>query len=122
SMPGRGTCFRLRLPPCEKLVVAPAPAFSPAAAAPPPPPGRVLVLDDEAAVRLAMRELLQLHGVQVALAADEQEATAALLAAQAEGAPFTRLICDIRLANGCDGLTTGQALARRFARLQLLLV
>ncbi|WP_291541319.1 MULTISPECIES: hybrid sensor histidine kinase/response regulator [unclassified Comamonas] len=122
---GRGTCFRLHLP------LAQAPACAPACATPvpwPPPwaaapaPRRVLVLDDEADVREAMQELLRMHGLEVTLAADEAQASEALQRAQTLRKPITQLICDIRLAHGSDGLRIGQALARRFAPLQLLLV
>ena len=125
STAGRGTRFRLHLP------LAQAPAGSPAHTPPAPwrpqdgeaqRPRRILVLDDEAEVRAAMQTLLRMHGLDVALAADEAQAVQALQSAQAQGQPITRLICDIRLAQGQDGLRVGQALARRFAPLGLLLV
>jgi len=69
-----------------------------------------------------MQELLRMHGLEVTLAADEAQASEALQRAQTLRKPITQLICDIRLAHGSDGLRIGQALARRFAPLQLLLV
>lgn len=122
---GKGTRFRLCLPEVDLQRTA-----SMATAGLPGPlrkemailPTRVLVLDDEAVVRDAMRQLLSSYQVDVAVAATEGEATALLASAASEGQPFELLLCDYRLADGVDGLEVGQALSRRFADLPLLLI
>ena len=125
STPGRGSRFRLYLPLAQASAgsdlasAATTKHCTPPLAAPAQP---ILILDDEADVRIAMCELLLSHGVQARAASTEAEAAALLQAAQAEGEPFEQLICDLRLAHGVDGLRVGLALARRFAPLTLLLV
>ena len=102
SLPGRGSTFSLTL--------AAAPAdLSPPDSAPAPlapvahAPRRVLVLDDEAPVRLAMATLLRGWGHEVALAANPDEAWA-------HAGDFDLLLGDLRLAGGLSGLATAQAL------------
>ncbi|WP_024537898.1 hybrid sensor histidine kinase/response regulator [Comamonas badia] len=125
SSPGRGSRFRLHLPLAQAPVgidLALAAAVTHYTPSLPPPARPILILDDEADVRIAMCELLLSHGVQARAASTEAEAAAMLQAAQARGQPFGQLICDLRLAHGVDGLRCGLALARRFAPLALLLV
>ena len=72
SEPGRGTLFTGYLPAAGET------AFSALASTPPPAPlGRgelILVVDDEPAIREAMREILELHQYRVLSAADGREA------------------------------------------------
>ncbi|QEA14157.1 ATP-binding response regulator [Comamonas flocculans] len=124
---GRGTRFRLVLPRATPLRTRAGPALPPAtawsvAAGTRPLPRRVLLLDDEADVRSAMTQLLQAYDVDAHAVADEAQARAQLMQAQAAGKPFALLICDFRLAGDADGLQAGEALAREFAPLALLLV
>lgn len=126
SRPGRGTRFRLRLPATEPQEIA-APVSERLMPLEPAPvsrerPDRVLVLDDEADVREAMRMLLLSHGIETEVAANEAEAVEALQGSIAASNPFTLLICDFRLADGVDGLQVGQALSRRFFNVPLLLI
>jgi PAS domain S-box-containing protein len=87
SAPGRGAVFEVLLP---NVDAAPA-----AAAMPAPAPGggseRVLLVDDEPAVRRAARRLLQSLGYQVVTASDGEEALAAL---RADPAAFDVLVTD----------------------------
>jgi two-component system cell cycle sensor histidine kinase/response regulator CckA len=86
SAPGRGTVFRIFLPPaCEPAAVpAPLPAVEPAAASPRDTPhGTVLIIDDEAEVRTVAQRLLERAGLRTLVAADGQEGLA-LFARQAE--------------------------------------
>ncbi|MCJ0765859.1 sensor histidine kinase [Variovorax terrae] len=122
SLPGRGSRFRLVL----TAVSAPG-AIAPAA--PPdntlPLPRRVLVIDDETAIRQAVSDLLQAHGVAVEAVAGEAEAEAVLAQSAAQAAqgasPVEALLCDVRLADGADGLAAAQRLRARFG-LPVLLI
>ena len=74
SEPGAGTRFRIYLPavPAESAVAA-----APAAAKPPPGQGEgILVVDDEAAARDVVRQILSQHGYRVETAASGAEALA----------------------------------------------
>jgi two-component system KDP operon response regulator KdpE len=61
---------------------------------------RILIVDDEAAERITLGEVLRLEGYQVTLAASGEEA---LTLAQQQTAPFDIAILDLRLP-GIDGL------------------
>ena len=126
SLPGRGSRFRVKLP----LATAPDPALSDArngmesadhithAGSTLALPRRVLLVDDEADIGVAMTALLSAHGIHVTIARDEAEALAAFT-----DATFDALLCDYRLAGGADGLALGLRLRQRFAPgLPLLLV
>jgi signal transduction histidine kinase/CheY-like chemotaxis protein len=95
SMPGRGSVFRLTVP-----RAAPP---RPVAIAPPAPAEieldglAVLVIDDEAPIRLALAELLQAWGCDCAAAADADAALALL--ARWPHAPDA-IVCDYRFAHG----------------------
>lgn len=126
SLPGRGTRFRLRLPAAAPQTSTPfaadrtLPPSRPRA--PSRLPRRVLVLDDEAAVREAMSQLLRAHDIEVEAVATEIEAIAALKASVEGLNPFALLICDFRLADGVDGLQVGQTLSQHFFSVPLLLI
>jgi signal transduction histidine kinase len=121
SRPGRGSRFRLVLP-----TVA-APRGDAAPVAPPgsvlPLPRRVLVIDDETAIRQAVTDLLQAHGVAVEGAVGEAEAEAVLAQSADSDSRIEALLCDVRLADGADGLAAAQRLRARFGpRLPVLLI
>jgi signal transduction histidine kinase/ActR/RegA family two-component response regulator len=128
SVPGRGTVFTLELPLAPSATAATAAhAFDAQAAGtghehrgPDPGPGlasevlrgrRVLIVDDDAAVRTATRGTLRQWGVQVEEAADEAEAIAAF-ERHAHEAPEL-VLGDLRLAGGASGLQLAQHLAAR---------
>ncbi len=111
SRPGGGSRFRLILPAVAALGAAAPEAYPPGAL---PLPRRVLVIDDETAIRQAVTELLRAHGVQALAAAGEAEAEAVLAQAALGGAPIEALLCDVRLADGADGLAAAQRLRARF--------
>lgn len=125
STPGRGTRFRLRLPAAQPQETAIPVGDLPLSWPPQTParlPDRILVLDDEADVREAMRHLLLSHGIETEVAANEAEAIIALQNAVSASNPFALLICDFRLADGVDGLQVGQTLSQRFFNVPLLLI
>lgn len=121
SRPGRGTHFRVVLPQAEAAITAPAellldelemPAHRSLSA--PNLPGPVLLIDDEAEIRLAMAALLRAHAVDVVAVTDESHAVEALTHPDAKSLPFSMLLCDYRLADGGDGLEVGLRLLERF--------
>lgn len=123
SQPGKGSCFRLRLPLAKPATVLSPLKMPPTAALPAATrPQRVLVLDDEAEIRKAMAVLLSSYGIAAEVVADEAGARAELKQAASEAALFDLLLCDFRLADGVDGLDVGQRLCREYPGMALLLV
>ncbi|SEL32936.1 Signal transduction histidine kinase [Variovorax sp. YR750] len=116
----RGSRFRLVLPAVMASGVVPL-AACPGAAL--PLPRRVLLIDDEAAIRQAVTGLLQAHGVTIDAVAGEAEAEAVLARAGRGSSPVDVLLCDVRLADGADGLAAAQRLRSRHGPgLQVLLI
>src|SRR5262249_53080852 len=72
SAPGKGTTFRIYLPPVDQAAEAAASATVPAAA--PAGSGTILIAEDERAVRELAREFLILSGYNVLEARDGAEA------------------------------------------------
>ena len=77
---------------------------------------RILVVDDEAAIRLALGELLRSEGHDVREAGDGNEALAAL-----EGAPADLVLADLRMP-GMDGIQLLEAIRARFPDTLVVLV
>lgn len=95
SAPGAGCHFRLRLPRATS-----APPLQ-AADAPLPAPGlRLLLVDDEAAIREALSRFFATLGWELRSAADAQGADACL----GDGWQPQALLLDLRLGDGDDGL------------------
>ena len=124
SRVGRGSRFR---------VILPHPLQPDKAAQPVPPqpihlsallplPQRVLIIDDEADIRLAMIELLRLHGVAAVVVGDEAGANIAMQHAAESHQPFAALLCDYRLQDGVDGLAVAQRLRQTFSPALPLLI
>jgi CheY-like chemotaxis protein len=90
---GRGTTFRLRLPPAQSAAQQEPSAEPPAIALVPQRPGatRILVVDDEENVRELLRDILESEGYQVELAASGREA----LDKFGDGAAFDALFTDL---------------------------
>lgn len=113
SSPGLGTVVRLWLPATMAQI----------AAAPPPPvepmPGRarVLLVDDDAAVRATVAEQLEEHGYTVVSAPD----ALAGLALLAEDADVALLVSDLTMP-GMDGVTLIQAAQRHRPGLPAILM
>ena len=132
SRPGAGTRFRLTLPLApahlpERSVVAPSSGERLPASGPQVPPlvlpSPVLLLDDEADIGDAMTALLASYGAVLKVVTDEVAAQEALAQAVQQERPFAALICDLRLAEGADGLEVAHRLRARFnPELPLLLV
>lgn len=101
SVPGRGTVFRVLLPPTQ-FEEMPSMVLGADTIPSPSDDGRtVLFIDDEAAVRAGMNELLQGWGFTVLLAGTIDEARAAVLR---HNGLIDVVVSDLRLANSEDGL------------------
>ena len=99
--PGRGSVFRVLLPPTQ-LEEMPSMVQGADTIPAAPEEGRtVLVIDDEAAVRAGMDELLRGWGYTVLLAGTIAEARAAVLG---HNGLIDVVVSDLRLANSEDGL------------------
>ncbi len=127
SWHGRGTRVRVHapqmpVPAVQASVQAQAeqrPTLLPSA---PELPRRVLLLDDEADIRLAMLTWMRQARIDATAAANKDEAQRALAQGLLEGRPYELLISDLRLAEGADGLGVSQGLRAQYPGLTLLLI
>ena len=122
SWPRLGTRVRVHAPRTPAPTSVPTPTPAPASPSAPAMPRRVLVLDDEADIRLAMLAWMRQAGIDATAAADEEEAQRALVQGLREARPYELLISDLRLADGKDGLAASQRLCTQHAGLALLLI
>ena len=99
---GHGTTFQVYLPASSGTKTG-APTAAPAALA---GHGRVLIMDDEEAVRILLERMLRPLGYEVALAANGEEALARYAKAQAAQRPFDVVILDLTIPGGMGGLET----------------
>jgi DNA-binding NtrC family response regulator len=104
----RGTTFRIYLPASRNLPEArKAPMATPL-----PRPGRILVMDDEPAVRASVGASLQRIGHEVELAAEGQRAVEIYVNAKDQGRPFDAVILDLTNRGVMGGHETIQALLK----------
>jgi signal transduction histidine kinase/ActR/RegA family two-component response regulator len=106
SKPGHGTTFRIWLPAARH---APAPVV-PASEPPVRQSGRVLIMDDEEAIRRSATALLQHMGLEVTAVSDGAEVLRDYSAAQAAGRPFDLVILDLTVPGGMGGRETMEKL------------
>ncbi len=109
SVPGRGTTFTLYLPVAEAI-----PAVEPVPEPVPPGRGRVLVMDDDDAIRDLAVECLAELGYECEAASEGGEAVERFLAAQAQGRPFDVVMLDLTVPGGMGGRETLRRLRERF--------
>jgi signal transduction histidine kinase len=114
STPGRGTQFVLTVP---EATSGAAHTPEPAAAAAPLGALHVLVVDDEAAIRIGMKTLLEAMGCRATLA----DGTASALAAARADEPDL-VVADLRLRGGDDGFETVRAIRKLYPRLRAILI
>jgi PAS domain S-box-containing protein len=103
SISGEGTVFHIYLPASDTTAPAPAaiPPKSIRAAQ-----GRILVMDDEPAIRELAAILLKRIGYTATVAADGIEAISVYEAARKAGEPFAAVIMDLTIPNGMGGVET----------------
>jgi two-component system cell cycle sensor histidine kinase/response regulator CckA len=100
---GTGTTFTIYLPasskpaPVKKKVVAEAPI---------PGKGRVLVMDDEPAIRQLLKRMLTGTGYEIELSQDGKEAIAKYTQVREAGRPFEAVIMDLTIPGGMGGKET----------------
>jgi len=104
---GKGSRFDIYLPASEK----PAPRREDRRE-PQRGRGRVLVMDDEEAVREALRAMLERLGYEVAVARDGAEALERYRAARDAGRPFHAVVLDLTVPGGMGGKEAAQELLR----------
>ncbi len=114
SEPGAGSTFTVRLPVASD-VVEPAPA-PPPAVEPSTAPARILVIDDEPAVRTVLAKMLEDGGHQVAQAADGAEALA-----RCERETFDLVLSDVSMPR-LSGWEVAAACRERFPLLPVGLI
>jgi len=106
SQPGVGTTFHVYLPAApEGRLPQPEHALRPR-----PGTGRVLVMDDEAALRGLAQQMLQYLGYEAEVTKDGSEAVAQYQQARAAGKPFDAVILDLTVPGGMGGKETLQRL------------
>ena len=117
SSPGQGSTFRLLLPATQGPTVASASPF-PSSAARPVLRGTVLIADDEEPVRNVAATVLELHGAQVLVAANGEEALALL---QEHEARIALVLLDVTMP-GIDGEQTLRRMRQRSSRQPVILM
>lgn len=105
SVPGRGAVFQAYLPAMDEPAPAPPEAED---RAPGQRRGRVLVMDDEHAIRRMLARQLNAWGLQTDTAADGQEALNLYGSALAESRPYDAVILDLTVPGGMGGRETLQ--------------
>lgn len=108
---GRGTRFRLWLPATRTATASPL-TNSPFGSGASAMNGRVLLMDDEEAIRMMASQLLQRIGFEVETAADGAIAVEAYKRALAEGRRFHLVITDLTVPGAMGGLDCMRELVR----------
>lgn len=101
SSPGQGTVVRLILPALDAAADAPAGDSQAAPAA--PCRGRVLVMDDDAGIRVIVEKMLSLQGFEVYTVRDGAETINAYRRAIEMGSPFDVVLLDLEVRGGMGG-------------------
>ncbi|MBI5631978.1 MAG: response regulator [Nitrospirae bacterium] len=106
SRPGAGSTFRIYLPVSDKRADGREVESTHLYAV----EGKVLIMDDEEAVREIAGEILRLSGCSVAFAADGREAVELYRKAMGTGDPFDAVVLDLTVPGGMGGRETMEEL------------
>jgi signal transduction histidine kinase len=115
STPGRGTAFRLSIPPAPHGM--PVPEAAALAEQAPAVAAHVLVVDDEAGIRLGMKALLEAMGCRATLADGTEHAVAAARSARPDV-----VLVDFRLRGSDNGIATVRAIRALYPGVPAILV
>ena len=99
---GKGSTFRIYLPGCTATVEAETSVELPPLQA----GGRVLVMDDEVAIRRVAKRMLELEGYQVEVAGDGSETLRLYRNAMESGESFFAVLMDLTITEGLGGRET----------------
>lgn len=102
SEPGRGACFEVYLPASDGSPVPDVPVPS----LPTPGAGRILIMDDEPAIREVARAMLKRLGYEAESVTNGEAAIHAYLEARDRGRPYDVVILDLTVPDGSGGLET----------------
>lgn len=120
SEPGRGTTFSLSLPRVKQGRSTPAPNVQNVSAPSSALEGtRVLVIDDEPAVRSGMQTLLETWGCRVTACAGLEEAEQRIAS---QDLRINLIVADLRLRNGENGIETVRRLRARSGDVPALMI
>jgi signal transduction histidine kinase/CheY-like chemotaxis protein len=103
SKPGGGTLFTIDLPASQEYTAHPAPEF-PTVASIQTGTGRILIMDDEEALRKLLKTVLTTLGYEVHAARDGAEAIALCEHAIASGCGFDAVLLDLTVSGGMGGV------------------
>uniref|UniRef100_Q01U34 histidine kinase n=1 Tax=Solibacter usitatus (strain Ellin6076) TaxID=234267 RepID=Q01U34_SOLUE len=106
SMPGVGSVFTVDLPASNEVPAAPIPAE----AKPQRGTERLLVMDDEEALRKVLNTVLTRLGYEVRTARDGAETIVLYEEAMAAGSPFDAVLLDLTVSGGMGGVETAAKL------------
>lgn len=116
SIPGVRTCFTIDLPaapsciPEEPVCQEPIQTGS----------GRILVMDDNEALRSLLAQMLERLGYEVELAANGDDALAQFGRARSANRPFTAVLLDLTIPGGMGGVPTAARLRNMDASVKLI--
>jgi CheY-like chemotaxis protein len=100
STPGMGTVFTVDLPASYEVPAAPSPPVTQT----PTGAERLLVMDDEDALRKLLKAVLSTLGYEVQTARDGAEAIALYEDARARGKPYDAVLLDLTVSGGMGGV------------------
>ncbi|MEW6113356.1 MAG: PAS domain S-box protein [Thermodesulfobacteriota bacterium] len=116
SVKGRGSIFSVYLPATHRKPLTPPRGNE----IPTPGKGKVLVMDDEQAVRDLLKEALSRLGYQVQVARDGEEALALYSSDKDSSDPFDTVILDLTVPGGMGGKETALRIRGQDSKINLI--
>jgi two-component system cell cycle sensor histidine kinase/response regulator CckA len=108
SQPGQGSVFTIYLPAVENLEEEPVAQSATENPALLSSSARILIMDDDKAVREMLGKMLNQMGYEVSCSIDGQEAVAKYQAAWEKGSPYDVVITDLTIPGGMGGQAAAQ--------------